>query len=135
VPEREPGDVELPGRGPEDGERRARPAPASLLNIPLRGFEDRHRHLTIPVLSSRNCAAKGCRPGAVADTSSVILHGRRICRPKPLCEQCVVRDECDYYRTVVARERGRGAGGRRKAPPKPPTRKAGAAKRVRTPRR
>ena len=34
-----------------------------------------------------------------------ILHGRRICRPKPLCEECAVRDDCDYYRTVVAQER------------------------------
>ena len=33
-----------------------------------------------------------------------ILHGRRICRPKPLCDQCSVRDDCDYYRTVVSRE-------------------------------
>ena len=33
-----------------------------------------------------------------------ILHGRRICRPKPLCDECSVRDDCDYYRTVVARE-------------------------------
>jgi hypothetical protein len=30
-----------------------------------------------------------------------ILHGRRICRPKPLCEQCSVREYCDYYRLVV----------------------------------
>ena len=34
-----------------------------------------------------------------------ILHGRRICRPKPLCDDCSVRDDCDYYRNVVARER------------------------------
>jgi endonuclease-3 len=34
-----------------------------------------------------------------------ILHGRRVCRPKPLCEECSVRDDCDYYRTVVSRER------------------------------
>ena len=34
-----------------------------------------------------------------------ILHGRRVCRPKPLCEVCSVREECDYYRTVIARER------------------------------
>jgi endonuclease-3 len=33
-----------------------------------------------------------------------ILHGRRICRPKPLCEACSVRDDCDYYRIVIARE-------------------------------
>jgi endonuclease-3 len=30
-----------------------------------------------------------------------ILHGRRICRPKPLCERCAVRKDCDYYRTVI----------------------------------
>ncbi|MGH9237021.1 MAG: endonuclease III [Vicinamibacterales bacterium] len=38
-----------------------------------------------------------------------ILHGRRICRPKPLCEECSVRDECDYYRHVVVAERRRAA--------------------------
>ena len=32
-----------------------------------------------------------------------ILHGRRICKPKPLCDQCSVRDDCDYYRLVVSR--------------------------------
>jgi endonuclease III len=31
------------------------------------------------------------------------LHGRRVCRPKPLCEQCSVRDDCDYYRMAGAR--------------------------------
>jgi len=31
-----------------------------------------------------------------------ILHGRRVCRPKPLCDQCLVRDDCDYYRTDIA---------------------------------
>lgn len=36
-----------------------------------------------------------------------ILHGRRVCKPKPLCEQCSVRDDCDYYRTVVAPAEGR----------------------------
>ena len=37
-------------------------------------------------------------------SDTLILHGRRICRPKPLCDQCAVRDDCDYFRTVVARE-------------------------------
>ena len=31
-----------------------------------------------------------------------IMHGRRVCRPKPLCDQCSVREDCDYYRTVIA---------------------------------
>jgi endonuclease-3 len=30
-----------------------------------------------------------------------ILHGRRICKPKPLCDQCSVRNDCDYYQHVV----------------------------------
>ena len=33
-----------------------------------------------------------------------ILHGRRICRPKPLCDECSVRDDCDYFRNVVSVE-------------------------------
>src|SRR5687767_6904362 len=31
-----------------------------------------------------------------------ILHGRRICKPKPLCPRCAVRKDCDYYRDVVS---------------------------------
>ncbi|MGH9372454.1 MAG: endonuclease III [Vicinamibacterales bacterium] len=30
-----------------------------------------------------------------------ILHGRRICKPKPLCERCSVRKDCDYYRSIL----------------------------------
>lgn len=29
-----------------------------------------------------------------------ILHGRRICRPKPLCDRCSVRRYCDYYQAL-----------------------------------
>ena len=35
-------------------------------------------------------------------SDTLILHGRRICKPKPLCDQCIVRDDCDFYRTLVA---------------------------------
>lgn len=38
-------------------------------------------------------------------SDTMILHGRRICRPKPLCEQCVVRDDCDFYFLVVSKQR------------------------------
>ena len=47
-----------------------------------------------------------------------ILHGRRICRPKPLCDQCSVADDCDYYAHVVLKD----------------DRKSDDARRVRTPR-
>lgn len=33
----------------------------------------------------------------------LILHGRRICKPKPQCDRCAVRDDCDYYRTLGAK--------------------------------
>ena len=32
----------------------------------------------------------------------LILHGRRVCRPKPLCDGCSVRKDCDHYRRVIA---------------------------------
>jgi endonuclease III len=38
-------------------------------------------------------------------SDTLILHGRRICRPQPLCDQCAVRDECDYFRLVLSRSR------------------------------
>jgi endonuclease III len=83
------------------------------------------------VIEQQLCAA--LPPERWTRTSdTLILHGRRICRPKPLCDACAVRDHCDYYRTVVARVRDGKA-------PKP--RKAAARARgrgpqaVRTPRR
>ena len=34
-------------------------------------------------------------------SDALILHGRRICKPKPLCKICNVRNDCDFYRTGV----------------------------------
>lgn len=42
-------------------------------------------------------------------SDTCILHGRRVCRPRPLCDRCVVRAECAYFRHL-------GAKARRKAP-------------------
>jgi endonuclease III len=47
----------------------------------------------------------------VSDT--LILHGRRICKPKPLCEQCVVREDCNYYRALRPAAGARAKGARR----------------------
>lgn len=30
-------------------------------------------------------------------SDTLILHGRRICRPKPLCDRCQLRPDCAYY--------------------------------------
>jgi len=32
-------------------------------------------------------------------SDDLILHGRRICKPKPNCAICNVRNDCDFYRT------------------------------------
>ncbi len=42
-------------------------------------------------------------------SDTLIIHGRRICKPKPLCAECAVRPHCHYYKTVVARF-GKGSG-------------------------
>jgi endonuclease III len=57
-----------------------------------------------------------------------ILHGRRICRPKPLCPDCLVRDDCDYFRHVILKP---------ERPAKATKKKTAKndARRVRTPRR
>jgi endonuclease-3 len=56
------------------------------------------------IVEQQLCAAMP--PERWTNTSdTLILHGRRICRPKPLCDQCVVRDDCDYYQHVVAKAR------------------------------
>jgi endonuclease-3 len=34
-------------------------------------------------------------------SDTLILHGRRICKPRPLCDRCAVRDDCNYYRSVL----------------------------------
>ena len=85
-----------------------------------------------------------------------ILHGRRICKPKPLCDHCSVRDDCDYFHLVIARgahkmrgarkpktpatprqtpasaAKGRDAAGRRGGPSGPPERRE--QRKIRTPR-
>jgi len=42
----------------------------------------------------------------------LILHGRRICRPTPLCERCHARQDCDFFRsggaTIKVKRRAKG---------------------------
>jgi endonuclease-3 len=48
-------------------------------------------------------------------SDTLILHGRRICKPRPLCDRCAVRDRCDYYLSLAA-PRARSAGAPRRRP-------------------
>lgn len=36
-------------------------------------------------------------------SDTLILHGRRICKPRPLCDQCAARPSCHYFRTVLSK--------------------------------
>jgi endonuclease-3 len=50
-------------------------------------------------------------------SDSLILHGRRICRPFPLCPQCAVVDLCDFAADL--RRKGGRAKARVDGPPAP----------------
>jgi endonuclease-3 len=138
VPARMDALVELPGVG----RKTANVVLGHALGVP--GLPvDRH----VLRVSNRIGIAEGDDPVAVEEqlcgampperwtltSDTLILHGRRVCKPKPLCDECFVRDECDYFRTVILPEReGR-------TPPKQGrTRRSGptqAAKRETTPAR
>jgi endonuclease III len=93
------------------------------------------------VVEQQLCAAiPKARWTRASDT--LILHGRRICKPKPLCQQCAVQDDCLYFETSVAAESRhaerngpaeRKGHGQRKghAEPRGPARKAGRRTAVR----
>ena len=54
------------------------------------------------VVEQQLCSAMP--PDRWTNTSdTLILHGRRICKPRPLCEKCVVRPDCHYYKTVLSK--------------------------------
>jgi endonuclease-3 len=52
------------------------------------------------VVEQQLCAAMPPKQWTLT-SDTLILHGRRICKPKPLCDRCVVRDDCNYYRSVL----------------------------------
>jgi endonuclease-3 len=119
--------VELPGVG----RKTANVVLGHALGVP--GLPvDRH----VLRVSNRIGIAEGDDPEVVEDqlcgampkerwtrtSDTLILHGRRICRPRPLCDQCAVRDDCDYFRLVIARARDG------KAPKRKPTKLATPAK-------
>jgi endonuclease III len=39
-------------------------------------------------------------------SDTLILHGRRICRPTPLCGRCNARKDCDFFRSAGAGAEG-----------------------------
>lgn len=64
-------------------------------------------------------------------SDTLILHGRRVCKPEPLCSQCAAADACEFYAEASRLAGPAPSGGttRRKAKP------AGRAKKPATRRR
>lgn len=56
-----------------------------------------------PEVVERQLGAALPRKDWTRASDTLILHGRRICKPKPLCDRCAVRQDCDYYRALGAR--------------------------------
>jgi endonuclease-3 len=65
-------------------------------------------------------------------SDTLILHGRRICKPEPLCSQCAASDACEFFAEAsrLACQTPSGGTTRRKARPAGPAKKP-AARRVR----
>jgi endonuclease-3 len=59
-------------------------------------------------------------------SDTLIRHGRRICKPKPLCDECVVGERCDFYQAIL-KERDK--------PAKKKAKRAGGSTRLRASRR
>jgi endonuclease-3 len=60
-------------------------------------------------------------------SDTLILHGRRVCRPAPLCDRCAALDDCAFYQAAHAPAVGRASRGSKHAA-RPP-------RKVRAPRR
>jgi endonuclease III len=106
-----PADMDMLTRLPGVGRKTANVVLGHALGVP--GLPvDRH----VLRVSNRLGIAEGDDPVNVEDqlcaampkarwtrtSDTLILHGRRVCRPKPLCETCAAQSQCDYYAAEVA---------------------------------
>jgi len=53
------------------------------------------------VVEEQLCAALP-PPDWTRASDTLILHGRRICKPRPACDRCAARHDCDFFRTGKA---------------------------------
>jgi endonuclease-3 len=59
-----------------------------------------------PVAVEHQLGAALPKDAWIVASDTLILHGRRVCKPKPLCDRCAVRDDCRYFQQVVNRRPG-----------------------------
>ena len=75
-------------------------------------------------VESQLCAALPPESWTLA-SDVLILHGRRVCRPKPLCDACDVRDDCAFF---AAASRTAPPAARKSRPTTPAARKTAKAR-------
>ncbi len=79
-------------------------------------------HSTDPeVVETQLCATVPPARWTIA-SDTLILHGRRICKPRPLCHRCHARASCDF-----ARDATKAAAGLSRRSPTPPRRQRDAS--------
>lgn len=61
-------------------------------------------------------------------SDTLILHGRRICRPKPLCDMCQLTSACEYYKQLGAKAQPKTKAAARPKPGRNATRAGGKRK-------
>ena len=64
-----------------------------------------------PVVVEQQLCAALPPPKWIVASDTLILHGRRICKPRPQCDRCAVREDCDYYRAAFGAVGGSAVGG------------------------
>lgn len=82
------------------------------------------------VAEAQLCAALPPEKWTLA-SDTLILHGRRICKARPLCDRCAVRDDCDFDRSgKAARLVGHRPSPRSGSPPRSSRRRNGPSRRT-----
>jgi endonuclease-3 len=84
-----------------------------------------------PVIVEQQLCSALPPKGWTRASDTLILHGRRICRPHPRCDVCAVSDACDYFNSAQAPKAPAGRAKARKTKAKP----SRGTPRVRRPRR
>ena len=54
-----------------------------------------------PVVVEQQLCAALPPPKWIVASDTFILHGRRICKPRPQCDRCAVRGDCEYYQSIL----------------------------------
>jgi endonuclease-3 len=85
------------------------------------------------IVEQQLCAAMPAAQWTLT-SDTLILHGRRICKPRPLCDLCAVRDQCDYYRATfgMTTKRAKAPNGRPALQGKAPIRQSGRPARAKS---